>query len=149
MDEVRKAFENYVNDTHQCGLSLRKQPNGLYASGNTATAFDDFQAGCASMQSELEAVKRERDELAAYVNELREGFNWIGATTRSGDIVYVKRIAAKALSRNPAQSLEANDRKVRNKVRRECMEIVRKHNNRPDSVEYINAQIGATIEPEE
>jgi len=172
MDDVRKAFENYVNDTHQGGLSLRKQPNGLYASGNTSTAFYDFQAGRTSLQSELEAVKRERDELAAHgmmktraLDTAMRALNCESLNARhvihmmdSNDVDMIDgacNVIRKAVTSNPAQSLEAHDRRVRNQKAREDAELILSMRKIGEATAYKAAlsdgaeAIEETIEPEE
>jgi len=113
MDDVRKAFEGVAIVTHGSKSVYASYFNAGYEAGRTS-----MQADLAASQAALEAVKRERYELASHVNELR-GAIGISANTLMGYACHGD--LADVLERTPQQSLEAHDRKVRNKVRRECV----------------------------
>jgi len=151
MDEVRKALNKHSYDVSHAG-------------GTTIYSIteSDVESIFASLQSELEAVKLERDELAAYVNELREcvacslfdidpdGAQHLGFIV-DVEPPYDRSELYELLSKTPQQSLEAHDRKVR----RECAELILSMRKIGEATAYKAAlsdgaeAIEETIEPEE
>jgi len=128
MDDVRKAFEEMV------AVSPNVAENEV--------RFAIFIAGRASLQSELEAVKLERDSANALIKRYREERDHYRDESHG--------MAAH-------QSLEALKRKVRNKVRRECVATLTDpmqagsfaHRTGKQALIAAKMRIEATIEPEE